>query len=89
MKRFTKKELAEKVTVTCYDRTETMTRGKALEKFFEGARYCDGCESERYWEVYGQLMEGLTEVSDQPREVSQEELEEFIRQWKGEAEPVA
>lgn len=62
---FTKKQLAEQVTVTCNRKTEKMTRGKAIDEFFEGMMCCDGSEAERYQTIYCQLMEGMTLVSDE------------------------
>jgi len=64
MRHFTKKELQEKVRVTCYGQTETMTREKAIDEYYEGMVCCDGSEAERYQTIYCQLMAGLTEVSD-------------------------
>lgn len=64
MKRFTKKQLQEKVKVTCYNQTETMTRGEAIDEYYEGMMCCDGSERERYTKIYYELMEGYTEVSD-------------------------
>ena len=64
MKRFTKKQLQEKVKVTCYGETETMTRGEAIDEYYEGMLFCEGSEGERYKNIYLQLMEGYTEVSD-------------------------
>lgn len=57
--------MKQQVTITCYGETETMTRKKALEKYFEGMLYCDGSEQERYTTIYLQLMEGLTNVTDE------------------------
>ena len=65
MRQFTKAELSEKVTVTCYRQTETMTREQAIDEYYEGMMMCDGSEAERYQTIYCQLMEGLTEVSDE------------------------
>jgi hypothetical protein len=64
MRRFTKKQLQEEVKVTCYRQTETMTRGEAIREYYEAMLYCEGSEGERYTNIYLQLMEGLTEVSD-------------------------
>lgn len=64
MKHFTKKQLQEEVTVTCYNETEKMTRGKAIDFYFEGMMCCEGSEGERYKTIYCQLMEGKTNVSD-------------------------
>ncbi|MCR5066334.1 MAG: hypothetical protein K6A67_11300 [Bacteroidales bacterium] len=65
MRTFTKKQLAEKVTVTCYRKKETMTRSEAIDKYYEGMLCCDGSEAERYTTIYCQLMEGYTDVSDE------------------------
>jgi hypothetical protein len=65
MKKFTKKQLNEKVKVTCYRQTETMTRQEAINEYYEGMLCCEGSEGERYTKIYFQLMEGLTEVSDE------------------------
>ena len=65
MKQLSKKQLAEQVTVTCYRRREVMTREQAIDEFYEGMMCCEGSEAERYQRIYCQLMEGLTEVSDE------------------------
>lgn len=64
MIKFTKKEMKEMVSVTCYGITETMTRQKALEKYREGAACCDGSEAERYSTIVMQLLDGETECYD-------------------------
>lgn len=65
MRQFTKEQLAEQVTVTCYRQKETMTREEAIDKYYEGMMCCEGSEGERYQTIYCQLMEGLTNVSDE------------------------
>lgn len=65
MARLTKKQLAEQVTVTCYRKTETMTRREAIKEFEEGMRCCDGSERDRYTTIYFQLMDGLSDVTDE------------------------
>ena len=65
MRKFTKKQLSEKVTVTCYRQTETMTRQEAIDEYYEGMLCCEGSEGERYTKIYFQLMEGYTNVSDE------------------------
>ena len=52
------------VTVTCYGRTETMTRGKAMAKYLEGMMCCGGSEQERYATIYYRLAAGLVNVND-------------------------
>ena len=65
MKQLTKKQLNEQVLVTCYGKTESMRREDAIDEFYEGARCCDGCESERYWNIYSQLMDGEMHAYDE------------------------
>lgn len=55
----------EKVQVTCYRKTKTMTRKQAIKEFYEGMLCCEGSEGERYTTIYLQLMEGLTNVTDE------------------------
>lgn len=52
------------VTVTCYGKTEVMTRREALAEYLEGIRCCEGSERERYDSIYCQLLDGATDVSD-------------------------
>jgi len=65
MKQFTKKQLAQKVWVTCYRQKKEMTRKEAIETYFEGMVCCDGSEAERYQRIYCQLMEGFRQVTDE------------------------
>ena len=67
MARLTKKQMAEQVRVTCYRKTETMTRGEALAYYQEGMMCCDpgSSECQRYTTIVCRLMDGLTEVSDE------------------------
>jgi len=65
MKHFTKRELNQIVTVTCYGKTEPMTREKAIDEFYTGMMCCEGSEGERYKSIYCQLMNGDTNVSDE------------------------
>lgn len=64
MKGLTKKQMNEKVKVTCYGQTEVMTRKEAIDEYYEGMLCCDGSEAERYTTIYCQLMEGCMECSD-------------------------
>ena len=66
MARLTKKQMEEQVTVTCYRKTETMTRGEALAFYQEGMMGCDpgSSECERYTTIFCRLMDGLTVVTD-------------------------
>ena len=65
MRQLTKEQLAEQVRVTCYGKTKTWVREKAIDEFYEGMMCCDGSEAERYKTIYCQLMEGHTVVSDE------------------------
>lgn len=67
MARLTKKQMAEQVTVTCYRKKKTMTRGEALAYYQEGMMCCDpgSSECQRYTTIVCRLMDGLTEVSDE------------------------
>ena len=67
MARLTKKQMAEQVRVTCYRKTETMTRREALKFYQEGMMCCDPGSSEcrRYTTIVCRLMSGATEVSDE------------------------
>lgn len=42
MKALTKKQLNEKVKITCYRQTETMVRKDAIDEYYEGMVCCDG-----------------------------------------------
>ena len=57
-------KLNEKVAVTCYGKTEQMTRREALEKYYECMKGSEGSEHERYETIFFQLLEGYTECSD-------------------------
>ena len=52
------------VNVTCYGRTETLTRNEALTKYVEAMLWSDGSEKERYANIVGELYAGYTDVSD-------------------------
>ena len=67
MARLTKKQMAEQVTVTCYRQTEKMTRKEAVKFYMDGMMGCDPGSSEcaRYTSIYFQLLDGLTEVTDE------------------------
>lgn len=58
-------KLDEQVKVTCYRETETMTRRKALEFYYEGMKCSEGSEHDRYETIFFQLMEGRMEASDE------------------------
>lgn len=58
-------KLNEKVTTTCYNKTETKTRREALAEYYEYMKCSEGHEHERYETIFFQLLEGYTECSDQ------------------------
>lgn len=60
-KKLDKKEM---VTITCYNQKETMTRGKAIAKYFDAMCNTEGSEQERYVHIYQMLMEGATNCYD-------------------------
>lgn len=78
MKQLTKKQLKEVVTVICYGRMEHMTREQAIDKYYEGMVCCEGCERDRYTEIYCQLAEGKKICMDMPYKV---ELTKNGLQW--------
>ena len=65
MRQLTKRQLAERVTVTCYGEKESITREQAIDKYYDAMIYCEGSERDRYMAIYCQLIEGLAEVSDE------------------------
>lgn len=52
------------VKVTCYGKTEVWEREEAIKFFLDGARYCDGSEHERYFNIYCQLLDGAKTARD-------------------------
>lgn len=58
-------KLAEKVEVTCYRKTKTMTRREAIAFYYEGMKNSEGSEHERYETIFFQLMEGRMTASDE------------------------
>lgn len=53
------------VTITCYGKTETMTRSEAINFYVDGMMSCDGAEKNRYANIVGQLLLGWKECSDE------------------------
>lgn len=53
------------VRVTCYGKTEELTRNEATEKYLEAMLWSEGSESERYSIILGGLLSGLSDVSDE------------------------
>jgi hypothetical protein len=52
------------VKVTCYGETKIWERQDALGFFLAGARFFEGAEHERYFNIYCQLLDGAKEASD-------------------------
>ena len=57
------------VQVTCYGRTETMTRAEAIAKYHRCMFGSEGAERDRYVEIYGQLLNGDKHATDEPYRV--------------------
>lgn len=53
------------VKITCYRKTETMERSKAMKFYRECADNSEGSERDRYVNILFGLMDGLKEVSDE------------------------
>ena len=53
------------VKVTCYGRTETLTRNEALRKYSEAILGSDGSERDRYAQIVAELVDGWSTVSDE------------------------
>lgn len=56
--------MKDMVKITCYGKTETMERSKALDFYREAIACCEGSERDRYMTIFIGLMDGLAEVSD-------------------------
>ena len=57
------------VTITCYGRTQTMPRAEAIAKYHEYIFCAEGSEQRTYVDIYGQLLSGSTNISDEPYKV--------------------
>lgn len=57
--------MKEKIITVTYGKEDTWTnRKKAMEFFMDCMRHSEGCERERYTNVYFKLMDGLTYCTD-------------------------
>lgn len=65
MQGLSQSKLNELVSVTCYRKTEKMTRREALRFYYEGMCCSEGSEHERYETIFFQLMQGRRIVSDE------------------------
>jgi hypothetical protein len=58
-------KLKDSVKVTCYGTTKIWgSRQDAINHFLEGMACCEGCERERYTNIYLQLIKGYDECVD-------------------------
>lgn len=55
----------DKVKITCYGKTETMERKKAIQFYRECIANSEGSERERYVNIFMGLVDGLSKVSDE------------------------
>ena len=55
----------DKVKITCYGKTDVMERSKAIRFYRDCMDNSEGCERERYVNIFLGLIDGLTEVSDE------------------------
>jgi len=53
------------ITITCYNKTEKMSRKKANRKYLNALAASEGSEHERYENIYFQLIGGFKKISDQ------------------------
>lgn len=59
------KRKTELITVICYNAIEFWkSRKRAIDFYREAARFCDGCEAERYTNIVWDLMDGKTLCHD-------------------------
>lgn len=67
MKKLSSEQMNERVAVTCYKKTKSYLRSKAIDYFRRAILACDpdSSECDRYTNIYCQLMGGETEISDE------------------------
>ena len=53
------------VTITCYGKTEQMSRKDAIGKYLECIAWSEGSERDRYTNIYLGLISGETNVCDE------------------------
>jgi len=57
------------ISITCYNQTKTYPESKRkalIDEYREGVLCCDGCEKERYMNVYLMLEAGYDKCTDSP-----------------------
>lgn len=52
------------VVVTCYNQSEVMERGLAVQKYLDCMMNSEGAERDRYVNIYYQLVSGAKEAYD-------------------------
>lgn len=57
-------QFKDPVRITCYGETKTWERANAIKFFLDGARFCEGSEHERYFNIYCQLLDGAKVAHD-------------------------
>lgn len=63
-----------KIRCNTYNMVKEFDNAEQAKAFFyEGMKYCEGCEQERYVRIYTQLMEGHTYCTDNEN-VTEEDL---------------
>lgn len=62
------KKLDSVVTICYGQRKKWDDRNDAIKEFYEGMLCCEGCERDRYTNIYLKLKEGYTVCSDEPFE---------------------
>ena len=54
----------DKVKITCYGKTDVMERNDAIKFYRDCMDHSEGCERERYVNIFLGLIDGLSEVND-------------------------
>ncbi len=57
-------KMTDIVKITCYGKTEEMTRKEGLKKYREAMRYSEGSERDRYCNIVWDLEDGYMECND-------------------------
>ena len=57
--------MEEMVNITCYNKTERMTRTDAIEKYTDAMVRCEGSEMQRYATILNGLFSGYTNIRDE------------------------
>lgn len=58
----------KRIEITCYNKVETYpesARKALMKKYYEGILCCEGSEQERYVNIYLQLKDGCSVISDE------------------------